>query len=128
MTREKWEENTKYVTITLMSDKSILEKAIQKAIDGGWTIHNLGHYVVDDTATFIRFDNFDIESKNWHAPVTVIKQTETLIFDHDFAKALWGEEPITEYYPSPVSRSAFAHHLQQMVISEDPIRYLGENI
>ena len=53
-----------------------------------------------------------------------------LIFNHDFAKALWpdkgtklfrsGDDP--EYVPD------WQYHLQQMVIADDPIKYLEANI
>ena len=36
------------------------------------------------------------------------------IYNHKFAKTLWG--------------AGWKHHLTRMVLSEDPIKYLGENI
>jgi len=85
-----------------MSDKEILEKAIQKAIDNSWAWKDI---------------DWDADNRPYE-----------LIYNHEFAKALWGEKHITEYYPSPVSKPAFVYHLQQMVIAEDPIKYLGDNI
>lgn len=40
------------------------------------------------------------------------------IFSHDFAKAFWGEEK------PKVPITLWQHHLQQMVLEEDPIKYL----
>ena len=97
-----------------MTNQEILEKAIIKAIDGGFE-----------------------ESK--------INETELgatgLIFRKDFAKALWGEELHHEIFIVPKELSkrlagtknldikpAWQYHLQNMVISDDPIKYLGENI
>lgn len=62
-----------------------------------------------------------------------------LIFDHEFAKALWPGDENTyaaECYKSPVEGDAgfdeyyttWEYHLREMVISPDPIKYLGENI
>lgn len=54
-----------------------------------------------------------------------------LVYNHDFAKALWGEEEHTLHFPegeihrqSPV----WQYHLQQMVIAADPIQYLGMHL
>jgi hypothetical protein len=97
-----------------MSHKEILEKAIQKAVDGGWdgTPDPYGETSIYD-----------------------------LIFNHDFAKALWGEAHTSDRMPlpnehgyegsitpsTPVTR-LWEYHLQQMVIADDPIEYLGENL
>jgi hypothetical protein len=60
----------------------------------------------------------------------------SIIFNHDFAKALWGEADgyiIRAFKPNgnqiygqevPV----YKVHLQRMVIADDPIAYLGKNI
>ena len=107
-----------------MSDKEILGKAIQKAIDGGWTDDAL-----EDVGIEIYSSSFgDYRSMN------------DLIYRHDFAKALWGEEhhssqihelPSTranEINQLGVSLQSWQYHLQAMVISPDPIKYIGENI
>ena len=61
----------------------------------------------------------------------------SIIFNYDFAKALWGEHrlyyrdifPNDEWNASELlDKCAWHYHLQQMVIAEDPIKYLGENI
>lgn len=67
----------------------------------------------------------------------------SIIFSHDFAKAFWGEEeietdeqsysgarystdtgefigPVIEFKKKPI----WQYHLQQMVLEEDPIKYL----
>ena len=125
-----------------MSNKEILEQAITKAIAGGYrywdypeeelTVESFYHYFGDDHGGLLVND---------------------IIFDHDFAKALWGEElhidkslavlPIktdmalsvvhTEYGAGVdgdvdyKSNPAWQYHLQAMVIAPDPIQYLGEN-
>lgn len=68
------------------------------------------------------------------------------IFSHDFAKAFWGENTIEicdmgheykpdSYHECPDNEIYFSrthirwqYHLQQMVISEDPIKYLEQFI
>ncbi len=99
-----------------MSDKEILERAIQKAIDGGWKVP---------------------VNKNSAGIKQLIKDNSVfdIIFNHEFAKHLFG---LTN--PYEISRSenglrihtfggpAYLYHLQQMVISENPIKYLSENI
>ena len=99
-----------------MTNKEILEKAIQKAIDGGW-----------DSKT-----DWDVDNCPYG-----------LIFNHNFAKALWGDGFVLEEYW--VDRMAeygrgnvlsswqmgperWVYNLQRMIIAEDPIKYLGENI
>ena len=96
-----------------MTNQQILTKAIQKAIEGGWD------------APFASIETF----LNWGGKL------EQFIFNHDFAKALWGKirvdvdgvyigtAPGFKQYVEP-----WKIHLQQMVTAEDPIKYLGEHL
>lgn len=97
-----------------MSDKEILEKAIRVAIKNGFG--NKGYDWLDTAMS----DSFDMDA----AP--------GLIFNHGFARALWGDDPIynqqgSTIYFDPLSK-AWKIHLQQMVIAPDPIKYLGEHL
>lgn len=111
-----------------MTNKDILTKAINLAIAGGWL--NWYKHPVED----ISFD--DEEGTIWvntgKKNVTAIaaNSMESLIFNHDFAKALWGEHKLTDPAPNKTFSDfkAWEYHLQQMVIDEDPIQYLEENI
>lgn len=52
-----------------------------------------------------------------------------IIFNHDFAKALFPEKfptysPAHEHYTEPDSIFEWQYHLQQAVISEDPVGYM----
>lgn len=77
-----------------VESKEILDRAIQKAVDNGWDTQGLHlTYNIDHQMPLYRVG----------------------IFDHGFAKALWGEE-------------TWKHHMQQMVIDEHPLAYLDENI
>jgi len=118
-----------------MIDKEILEKAIRKAIDGGWEEYGKRWQEHLDWL-------HEPEQKEWlkyHDPLET-KYTKayeayfgwegdglcSLIYNQDFAKALWGiskEIPINGMYIG-----GYKHYLQQMVIADDPIKYLGNNI
>lgn len=98
-----------------MTDKQVLEKAIQKAIDGGWGEPDLDpNLIADDCVAKIG---------GWN-----LRQ---VIFDHNFAKALWGEEYLEDFDYGDYPRwqgEQWQVCLEQMVIAEDPIAYLGENM
>ena len=103
-----------------MTNKQILETAIQKAIDGGWRGELLGIVVRIDGAGTVRLEN-PFTNEEW--------SVEEIIFNHNFAKALWGEERIVNIKNyQALKRMGWQHHLQQMVIAEDPIAYLGSNL
>ena len=122
-----------------MKHKEILEKAIQKAIDGGWKhaeeLNNPKEWTLYDSfpafadQEFIEFKHPFIELEGRDDYFTI----KELLFDHDFAKALWGESKEDSllqgrHDPSINYSAGWQYHLQQMVIAEDPIAYLGENI
>lgn len=93
----------------------VLEKAIEKAIDGG--CHEAHDYTV------INGHIYDLDNQ----------RTDDLIYWHDFAKALWNTPRWTNpgegvHFETYDGRSEWQYHLQQMVIADDPIKYLGENI
>jgi hypothetical protein len=111
-----------------MTHQQILEKAIQKASDGGWK---------RDYKVKFSFTNSD-GSRRITARTTV-DDWDTyapIIFNHDFAKALWGEETTKRdtsgnYSPkglTVVDNLGWQYHLQMMVIADDPIKYLGEHL
>ena len=48
-----------------------------------------------------------------------------IIFSHSFAKAFWGDEPFEhDHYEEP----NWQYHLQQLALSKDRIKYLGQFI
>ena len=95
-----------------MTTKEILEIAIKKAIAEGYS----GTY----ESVWINIGRFS--------------DTLELIYNHDFAKALWGEKltnPIHIYENgnmAKVQQTAWQYHLQRMVIADNPIQYLKDNI
>lgn len=120
-----------------MSDQEILTKVIQKAIAGGWTadwaskkeisVYYTGEYGGDKRYELVK-----------------VCEPERYIFNHDFAKALWGgghynlvtangqkafgSKDVLEGVTNQPVLEAWQHHLQQLVIAEDVFKYLGENI
>lgn len=58
---------------------------------------------------------------------SVYRSPEQLIYNHDFARALWGKEAPSNYCKM-TGVDMWQYHLQQMVIAEDPIAYLSEHI
>ena len=103
-----------------MTEKKVLRKCIRKAMDKGWENpkkYPLYSYSYPDNGGM----DFEI-NKN-------------LIFDHDFAKALFGEKTPTcnchllhEDCPKDFVDYDWEYHLQQMVISKNPIKYLEKFI
>ena len=96
-----------------MTDQQILQKAIKKAVKNGW-------------------DN----KHEWYPGEFNVHR---MYFSHAFAKAFWGEkeERIEHVYAydkdtgGPIEAEtyfewlpAWQYHLQQMVLEEDPVKYL----
>ena len=99
--------------------QAILEVAIQKAIDGGWS--RLGTVEVTGYRT----------SSDQYLKLSVVDdgvahndefEVATIIFNHDFARALWGDATRDNGYMD------WEWHLQEMVIADDPIEYLSKHM
>lgn len=112
-----------------MTDEQILTKAIEKAVANKWSNDYDWQIFNGELA------NFDHDHV-WPGQ---------LLFDHSFAKALWGDgksreyngwnletgKPLTDAEKKkyiPKSPPVWQNYLQQMVVADDPIKYLGENI
>lgn len=116
-----------------MSNQEILEKAIEKAEKNGWAKnYKIKMTWLNDDGTRRITAKITIDDWDTYAPI---------IFNHDFAKALWGEELHQEIFIVPKElnkrfagtkdldiKPTWMYHLQQMVIAEDPVQYLGENL
>jgi hypothetical protein len=120
-----------------MSKQEILEKAIQKAIDGGWSP------LIDENG-YVPIMAWRLEQAftiKWFADKdhtgTDLNFWQAIYVNHDFAKALWGKK---EYIEGLYLGATFGdndtkfylpiwqYHLQMMVIAKDPIVYLGANL
>lgn len=88
-----------------MTNKEILIKAINKAIANGFNWDNPNYTPLNS------FDSL---------------YDESIIFSHSFAKAFWGEEdePEREELYSDRKFYHWQYHLQQMVLEEEPLKYL----
>lgn len=108
-----------------MSESEILTKAIDKAIAGGWK--RPSNWI------FRSKDEFEIHDIMLVDGGSHIFHVRELLYDHDFAKALWGEEPTYGIASNSRQRIAgeflpWQFQLQQMVITNDPIKYLDEHL
>lgn len=111
-----------------MTNQEILTKAIQKAIEGGWK--------QPDSLQFTDHSEYVIYNVNGLDDAWSVFKIRELLLNREFAKALWGEAPEEcgcdcdggpDYFDRE-EMPAWQYHLQQLVISEDPIKYLGENL
>lgn len=103
-----------------MTDQQILEKALEKATANGflWKTFALKNRINAKLSPMVFLTPF------------LPPFTFCLIFNHNFAKALWGEKEEIKSAKGEVLFRPYAtgwqYHLQQMVIAEDPIKYLGD--
>lgn len=107
-----------------MTNTEILKKAIQKALDRGWP-SVLAASLVDWNVSQDPINGKLVVAQSISARHVGLQSFEEVIYDHHFAKALWGEAQ--KEWPLYKVRD-FEYHLQQMVISKDPIKYMGDNI
>lgn len=133
-----------------MTREEILTKAVEKAISNG--------YILGDTTNYPKLTSDGRYTKETFGNgvyfTSAIPYYKMFIFSHSFAKALWSEVPLHQEWPDrDLTRTkglntpygqlkysydeggtvelitpAWQHHLQCMVISDDPIKYLGENL
>lgn len=103
-----------------MNNQAILIKAIEKAVANGLNVN--AEYATQAALTSMGL------LYGYEYPCG-------FLFSHNFAKALWGDRFInpelrddTGSKVIAIKQTAWKHHLRQMVIADDPIKYLGENI
>ena len=91
-----------------MTNEQILKKAIEKAVKNGFNMDKWwgSKYHRKDKAEYL----------------LMVFQEKQLIFSHDFAKAFFGKT--TEWVAETGKVERWQIHLQQMVIADDPIKYL----
>lgn len=120
-----------------MTNQQIIEKAIRLAIDGGWDAYGWPNWKVWGEDTVMFYDKAQEEDDTKWVRRGNELELSTIIFNHEFAKALWGEQkPLEngEYPPTVIMYKGkpvwhpWSYHLQRMVIADDPIKYLGENL
>lgn len=119
-----------------LAHSEILQRAISKAIANGWQA------AYDDYGNLLLGDPSSPRMTYTPGPMAS-PEDKNILFDKSFAKALWGEdlweryqicfEPAytrgaSELSSSKVNLTEWQYHLQQMVIADDPIAYLGEHL
>ena len=94
-----------------MTNEECLKKAIEKAENNGF-----------DKYKYVK------PQEDWFEWVK--RFSSVIIFSHDFAKAFWGEKLyglkvyITEKPTDKPKLLMWQYHLQQMVLEEEPLKYL----
>ena len=123
-----------------MKNEQILQKAIEKAIKNGYALKCKANYsdLFNYSDTRIKLVHaYQDKSINTFVEIESdpgggwMENCYSIIFDINFAKAFWGEEnlfsytiPYGKYEGDTEVMQAYEYHLQQMVLSEDPIKYL----
>ncbi len=112
-----------------MTNEEILKKAIEKAQKNGFEFERIGQLSFEDDESDFYIIWGDCMPECCGERYSVFYT----IFRHDFAKAFFGEYKInTERsfgHDSDVADDyilSWQYHLQQMVICEDPIKYLEQ--
>lgn len=98
-----------------VDNQETLKQAMQAALDRGWR----SDYATECSVWLVIADPFGADM-----PLIVTDDMGTnyvqhpfqVIYDQEFAKALWGAD------------GAWQRHLQEMVTSPDPLKYLAENL
>ncbi len=122
----------------------ILERVIKKAMDNGWKKEIISKTYGDTEA--ISSVDFAVRDIKKHMDLLIgnfIQYPRQMLFDHEFAKAYFGEATewmylshgedmdIVSEIPTKVEwhedyeeRNGWQYHLQQMVLCEEPLDYL----
>jgi hypothetical protein len=115
-----------------LTDKEVLEKAIEIAIENG--------YKEPMNTVDVSEDDYKFTILIWKVPWFTMGdffKTEEVIFSHDFAKAFWGitQTSIVNYDDAIMERPysfelgfTWQRHLMKMVIEPNPIDYLRKFI
>jgi len=111
-----------------MNKEEKLKLVIDKAIDNGWMNATGCRFIASDGRLP---DMWVIEADKDYG----FCSTQRLLFDHDFAKAFWGEEDTAIGFitnggytmPNKWVKN-WQHHLQQAVLEEDPLEYYFKHL
>ena len=108
-----------------MTDEQILKKAIEKATNNGFKWINFANSIGSRGLT-----------QNLARDLIEQQQVALLIFNHKFAEAIWGENyPVVRLTAEIESKSGgedgftrnlstWQFHLLQMVLEEEPLKYI----
>jgi len=117
-----------------MTKQEQLTKLIEIAVENGWKLKDNDGKIIDlekfeilvdldSPVGFVHFDSKDC---------LISRYLERIYFNHDFAKAIWGEwkndeQAWDENCYAPMGIVRWQYHLQQAVISDDPLEYYWNN-
>lgn len=117
-----------------MTNEQILQKAIEKAMENGWDVWKLKteeefDWEIDRTVPistrvwtpFMQIYWKDFEQGNCYGANNL-----EIIFSHDFAKAFWKPRDYAEEFNQKENGTDWQYHLQQMVVEEEPLKYLEQ--
>ena len=106
-----------------MTNEEILKKAIEKAVKNGYVGYGSQPMGGEILTPQYEYEPWLVVSSNAGA--------KEVIFSHSFAKAFWGDRYMTPEEEDKevglnqtVIMPRWQYHLQQMVLKEDPIKYL----
>jgi hypothetical protein len=110
-----------------MPTNNTLQNAINLAIKNGWTeIKGMKIQGIRKTPTW-RYVKLTVNDDGMVGGEEFA--IEEIIYNKEFAKALWGED--TQWSPEPgivLTGNKWKHHLCEMVIADNPLEYLEANI
>lgn len=124
-----------------MADKTQAEKLealVRKAVECGFVLPNKSWDYKIQSDRIIILTSMAIGDDGYEEPGNWRVYTFEILFNHDFARSLFGNGPNCAYcglpphsmHPNPCPEGSniwpylWEHHLQQAVISDDPIGYM----
>ncbi len=110
-----------------MNNQKILKQAIERAVKNGYK--GIPNYI---NVKVLFCEGIFLQDEKEEYTVYLGHKND-VIFDHEFAKAFWGEEPKhwvdekgcghqEDYYPL----THWQYHLQQLVLATDRLEYLEQ--
>ena len=95
-----------------MTNKQILKKAIEKAIENGF----------DFNTESVKYTGIGVSSPKYVIDNSPFEAIKAIIFSHDFAKAFWGNPHKNDSMMGGLDW--WQYQLQETVLKKDPIKYL----
>lgn len=104
-----------------MTHEQILTKTVERVVANGWAAYQeVDKYPANVTWNYAGSLSIKVYAKSG----ALLKSDQISLFDHDFAKALWGSPDGWSYD----GLERWEYHLQEMAVADDPIKYLGEHL
>lgn len=102
-----------------------LKAVIERAIENGWDM--FGFRERDEVVWSFSHPTLIIQTADEDGNSKTIEnyRWQEVLFNHDFAKAYWGELGTSDL---PQSYLAWKHHLQQAVLADDVIDYYYKHL